>query len=284
MVPRHGRRSATVHLRLLRCLMPSVLVWHMLGVASRTAFLPSAGSIASSAARARTGRTRRSAQAGDRNMALTSREQARMLDEMLVPPELLYEERDDGMILRERYPGARNFMSGLFAIVVPFASLGFLIVGVSSFFGEPIVDWNPVTSQYLWFLRPMDSINWVPQGIFMTFYGFFGFFLLGPPMWYSQWTNLDQGVCEFNKYDRMMYIVKNGELIRELSFDDIDVVKLDWATALFGGDREVKIMTKQNVEVRFQGPLGDPLDKRVLERRAARLSNFLDKDLVVDDQ
>jgi len=118
----------------------------------------------------------------------------------------------------------------------------------------------------------------------MTFYGFFGFFLLGPPQLYTQWTNQGQGVAEFNKYDRMLYIVKDGELIKEVSFDDIDVVKLDWATALFGGDREVKIMTKQNVEVKFQGPLGDPLNKKVLERRAARLSDFLDKDLVVEDQ
>jgi len=262
--------------------MPSVLVWHMLGVASRTAFLPSAGSIASSAARGGS-RTRRSAQAGDRNLALSNRETARQLDEILCPPELLYEERDDGMILRERYPGERSFLGGLFAIVQPLASLGFLVVGISAFFGEPIVDWSPVTAQYLWFLRPMDGINWVPQGIFMAFYGFFGFVLFGPIQWYAQWTNIGQGVCEFNKYDRMMYIVNNGELVREVPFDDIDVVKLDWATALFGGDREVKIMTKQNVEIKFQGQLGDPLDKRVLERRAARLSEFLDKDLVVDD-
>lgn len=216
-------------------------------------------------------------------MALANKERAKQLDELLVPPELLYEERDDGMILRERYPGARSFMGALFAVVQPLASLGFLIVGVSAFFGEAIIDWSPITAQLLWFLRPMDSINWVPQGIFMTFYGFFGFFLLGPPQLYAQWTNLGQGVAEFNKYDRMLYIVKDGELIREVSFDDIDVIKLDWATALFGGDREVKIMTKQNVEIKFQGLLGDPLSKKVLERRAARLSEFLDKDLVVDD-
>jgi len=67
-------------------------------------------------------------------MALSNREYARRLDEMLVPPELLYEERDDGMILRERYPGARSFMGGLFACVQPLASLGFLIVGISAFF------------------------------------------------------------------------------------------------------------------------------------------------------
>lgn len=216
-------------------------------------------------------------------MALRDSELARQIDEMMVPPELLYEERDDGMILRERYPGARGFAPGLFAVVQPLASLGFLIVGISAFFGEPIVDWNPVTSQYLWFLRPMDGINWVPQGIFMTFYGFFGFLLFGPQQIYRQWTNMGQGVCEFNKYDRMMYIVENGELIREVPFDNIDVVKLEWATALFGGDREVKIITKQNTEVKFQGLLGDPIDKRVLERRAARLSEFLGKDLVVED-
>jgi len=214
---------------------------------------------------------------------LANREQAEELDRILCPPELLYEERDDGMILRERYPGARNFFNGLFAMVQPLASLGFLIVGISAFFGEPIVDWTPFTSQWLWFLRPMEGINWVPQGIIMVFYGFFGFLLGGPVQFYRQWTNYGQGVAEFNKYDRMLYVVENGELIREVPFDNIDHVKLDWSTALFGGDREVKIITKQNAEVRFQGPLGDPLDKRVLERRAARLSQFLDTDLIVED-
>lgn len=28
-------------------------------------------------------------------------------------------------------------------------SLGFLVVGLSAYFGEPIVDWNPLTSEYL---------------------------------------------------------------------------------------------------------------------------------------
>lgn len=36
----------------------------------------------------------------------------------------------------------------------PEVSLGFLVVGLSAFFGEPIVDWNPITSEYLGHLVP----------------------------------------------------------------------------------------------------------------------------------
>jgi hypothetical protein len=40
-------------------------------------------------------------------------------------------------------------------------SLGFLVVGLSAYFGEPIVDWNPLTAEYLGGLDtmrlPLDS-------------------------------------------------------------------------------------------------------------------------------
>ena len=38
---------------------------------------------------------------------------------------------------------------------------------MSAFFGEPIVDWTPITAQYLGFLRPSEGINFLPQGAFM---------------------------------------------------------------------------------------------------------------------
>eukprot|EP00913_Durusdinium_trenchii_P004095 g3794.t1 len=152
-------------------------------------------------------------------------------------------------------------------------SLGFLVVGLSAFFGEPIVDWTPITAQYLGFLRPSEGINFLPQGAFMCFYGFFGFFVFGPIQWYINIFNIGQGVCEFNKNDGMMYIVRNNEMIREVPLEDFQAVKFEWTNlAVLGARDEIHFMDDPEVYSKF-----------VLEKRAAKLSEFLNVELIVDD-
>jgi len=204
------------------------------------------------------------------------------LANLLAPPEELFEETEDGMILREKYPGGRQPSSVFWAVVQPAVSLGFLVVGLSAFFGEPIVDWNPITSEYLGFLRPSEGINFLPQGAFMTFYGVFGFFIFGPIQWYINIFNIGQGVCEFNKNDGMMYIVRNNEMIREVPLDDFQAVKFEWTNLAVLGARDVYLITQEGQEIHF---MDDPevYSKFVLEKRAARLSEFLNVELIVDD-
>lgn len=204
------------------------------------------------------------------------------LANLLAPPDQLFEETEDGMILREKYPGGRQPTSVFWAIVQPLVSLGFLVVGLSAYFGEPIVDWNPLTAEYLGFLRPSDGINFLPQGAFMCFYGFFGFFIFGPIQWYINIFNIGQGVCEFNKNDGMMYIVRNNEMIREVPLEDFQAVKFEWTNLAVLGARDVYLITQEGQEIHF---MDDPevYSKFVLEKRAARLSEFLNVELIVDD-
>lgn len=218
-----------------------------------------------------------------RRFAAEAKEES-WFDNIVVPKDKLMESDDNGNILREKYPGGRDFFSTFWAIVQPAASLGFLVVGLSAYFGEPIVEWNPITAQFLGWLKPPPglTLNWLPQGAFMCFYGFFGLFVFGPLQWYIVFNNAGQGVCEFNKKERKMTIVRDGELIQELDFDDIQQVKLEWTNFFEGGSREVYLITKDNQEVHFMETV-EELTRPVLEKRAAVLSEFLDKELIVED-
>lgn len=205
-----------------------------------------------------------------------------MFSEVLYPPEQMWKSNPEGTVLREYYPGARDFTAIFWAITQPAAAAGFLIVGISAYFQEPIVDWNPVTKQLLPFLRNLEGISWVPQGVFMSFYGFFGLFLFGPLQWYLVTTNKGEGVAEFNKKTRRFTIVRDGELLRDMSWDDIDIVRFEWTNLSAFGAREIYLITKENEEVHFMDTI-EELPKRVLEKRASQLAEFIGKDLDIDD-
>jgi len=214
---------------------------------------------------------------------MLSEEEKNLLEEAMYPPEKMFQSNEDGTIMREVYPGARDFTSIFWAIIQPGASLGFLIVGISAFFGEPIVNWNPVTKSLLPFLTNLDGINWVPQGIFMSFYGFFGFFLFGPLQWYLVYTNKGNGIAEFNKKTRRFTIIRDNELLQDLDFDEISYIKFEWTNLAALGNREIFFVKKNGDEVHFMDSWVEELPKRILERRASMLAEFLDKDLEVDD-
>lgn len=214
---------------------------------------------------------------------MLSEEDKKMIEEAMYPPDKMFKVSEEGNVMREVYPGARDFTSIFWAIIQPGASLGFLIVGISAFFGEPIVNWNPVTKQLLPFLSDLTGINWVPQGIFMSFYGFFGFFLFGPLQWYLVFTNKGNGIAEFNKKTRRFTIIRDGELLQDMDFDDISYIKFEWTNLAALGNREIFLVKKNGDEVHFMDSWVEELPKRILERRASMLAEFLDKDLEVDD-
>eukprot|EP00420_Gonyaulax_spinifera_P025144 CAMPEP_0197897436 /NCGR_PEP_ID=MMETSP1439-20131203/42182_1 /TAXON_ID=66791 /ORGANISM="Gonyaulax spinifera, Strain CCMP409" /LENGTH=309 /DNA_ID=CAMNT_0043518067 /DNA_START=59 /DNA_END=986 /DNA_ORIENTATION=+ len=205
-----------------------------------------------------------------------------LINEILYPKEQMWQMKSDGNVLQELYPGAREPTSIFWALIQPAAAFGFLVIGTSAYFGEPIVDWNPVTKALFPFLRNLNNIQWVPQGQFMSFYGFFGLFIFGPIQWYLVSSNKGRGCAEFDKRTRRFTIVRDGELLTDMSFDDIQLVRFEWTNLSAFGAREVYLITNDNEEVHFMDTL-DELPKRVLEKRAAQLAEFLGKDLDIDE-
>jgi len=201
----------------------------------------------------------------------------------LYPADQMFSISEDGSTLREEYTGGRSIVSTFWAIVQPAASFGFLVVGVSVFLGENIVEWTPFTSSLLGFLRKSDDMLWIPQGAFMTFYGFFGLFLFGPIQWYILASNPGRGVAEFSKKTKRFTKIIDGEVLEDIKFDDIKAVRFEWSDLFILGKREVYIVKKDGENVFFQDLEAENFNKFVLEKRASVLSEFIDKDLEIDD-
>lgn len=190
---------------------------------------------------------------------------------------------EDGNLLTEHYPGYRSFNSAFWALLQPLAAFGFLVVGVSTYVGQPIVDMNPITQQLIGFLRPLETVQFFPQGIFMCFYGFFGLFLFGPPQWYAVIKNYGYGLAQFNKEDKSFVMIKDGELIYDIKFDEIDKIKLRWAVLTLSAPSEVFLKLKDGREAHFCRIDNFDPEKWCLERRAFQISEMTGKKLDVTD-
>eukprot|EP00933_Yihiella_yeosuensis_P067678 TRINITY_DN7265_c3_g1_i1.p1 TRINITY_DN7265_c3_g1~~TRINITY_DN7265_c3_g1_i1.p1 ORF type:complete len:297 (+),score=46.36 TRINITY_DN7265_c3_g1_i1:83-973(+) len=291
--PRQAKKSTLS--RLMRYLLVATGLWQFFSSGAVSAFVPGYHRIARAPNRDAS-KTRRNFFGGDdeeekekkRNPVTIMEKSAKqeMIEakkeffDKLVPPETRYEVVDGGNILRERFKGARDFAAGFWAITGISFGFGFFVVGISAFFDEPVVDWNPITAQYLPFLRPMEGINWVPQGAFMTFWGTIGFFFLGPWFLWCCITNAGQGVMQWNKKTQKMTLVKDDTLERDIDFDQIEKVKLEWSNSSFLGRREVLVVLQDQREVRW---MNEEYPKVILENRASTLAAFLDKELVTDE-
>ena len=64
------------------------------------------------------------------------------------------------LILRENIVGAKRLSNLFFALVLTLGGLGFLLTGLSSFYRKSL----------LWFIN-VETINFIPQGIVLVFYG-----------------------------------------------------------------------------------------------------------------
>lgn len=144
------------------------------------------------------------------------------------------------------------------------------------------MDRTEITHQLLGFLRPLDTVSFRPQGLFMLFYGFFGFALFGPIQWYWVIANPGYGLAQFNREKKIFTMIRDGEVQQDFPFDDIDKIKLRWSTLIIAPPSEIFLVMKDGREVHFMN-LGQDLEKWLLERRAFQISELTGKKLDVSD-
>jgi len=303
------RRGTTPIRRLLPLALPAVLLGFLGG---KTTFLPSP-SVRPSAprlVRTRLGASRVYDDPDDDEYEWVEEEYE---DDLTYPrwmdapanvnPEDLYELDDNGNILREYYLGSRDALTIIAAIICTSIGPGFLIVGISLFFDESIVDWNPITSKLLWFLRigdqgflPIDErISFVPAGIFLVAWGIIFGFLMGPAFIYLSLADLGRGVFEVNKKRKKVYVVKNNELVRDINFKDIQTVQMKYAPDFVfdigvnlpgDTDREVFIVMKDGTPIQIECPRTlrkTNRNKTTIEVKASRLARYIGVPLTVID-
>lgn len=193
---------------------------------------------------------------------------------------------DDRMI--EVYPGTRNFRSVAYAVVIPLIALGFFLFGISTGLEKPLVDYLPIDREWTEFLRPPSYIMWDFQGMAMTATGAIGLITLAPKQIYTVFFNPGYGRLEIDRKKRLVRIVLDGHCRACHLFEEVKNVHLFWDNAadikMVGeSPQTMSLELKNGDEVPLFPDVGYCGDKRIMEKRAAELAEFMDVELMVTD-
>nr|YP_010973443.1 photosystem I assembly protein Ycf4 [Ilex jingxiensis]WNR55160.1 photosystem I assembly protein Ycf4 [Ilex jingxiensis] len=163
--------------------------------------------------------------------------------------------------------GSRKASNFWWAIILFLGSLGFLLVGTSSYLGRNLIS-----------LFPSQQILFFPQGIVMSFYGIAGLFI-SSYLWCTISWNVGSGYDRFDRKEGIVCIFrwgfpgKNRRIFLRFLIKDIQSVRIEVKEGIYV--RRVLYM-----DIRGQGAI--PLTRtdenftpREIEQKAAELAYFL---------
>nr|YP_009332729.1 photosystem I assembly protein ycf4 [Membranoptera weeksiae]AHZ94741.1 photosystem I assembly protein ycf4 [Membranoptera weeksiae] len=163
--------------------------------------------------------------------------------------------------------GSRRFSNYWWASTILIGSLGFLIVGISSYFKYTFIS-----------LIKNENILFLPQGIIMTFYGTIGI-LISLFLWYTIILNIGSGYNEFNNDKgtitifRLGFPGKNRILRLNYKISEISCIKLVIEEG-FSTKREIYLKMKDKREIPLT-KVGQPLALSEIEEKAINIATFL---------
>nr|YP_010372241.1 photosystem I assembly protein Ycf4 [Rheum delavayi]QKQ12457.1 photosystem I assembly protein Ycf4 [Rheum pumilum]QNR04898.1 photosystem I assembly protein Ycf4 [Rheum likiangense]UOX29647.1 photosystem I assembly protein Ycf4 [Rheum delavayi]UWT59727.1 photosystem I assembly protein Ycf4 [Rheum delavayi] len=163
--------------------------------------------------------------------------------------------------------GSRKTSNFCWAFILFLGSLGFLLVGTSSYLGRNLI-----------YFFPSQQIIFFPQGIVMSFYGIAGLFI-SSYLWCTISWNVGSGYDLFDKKEGIVYIFrwgfpgKNRRISLRFLINDIQSIRIELKEGIY--PRRVLYL-----EIRGQGavPLtrtDENLTPREMEQKAAELAYFL---------
>ena len=170
-------------------------------------------------------------------------------------------------IYRQEITGSRRLSNYWWAIVVTIGGIGFLLAGLSSYFHTNFL-----------LVSDTSNLQFVPQGIALTFYGVAGS-LLATYLWLMIVLNVGSGYNEFNKEKGKVTIYRLGfwgknrriELIYNL--EDIQAVRAEIKEGL-NPKRALYLRIKPKRDIPLS-PVGEPMPLSKLENQGAELARFL---------
>nr|YP_009449985.1 photosystem I assembly protein ycf4 [Burmannia disticha]ANK36182.1 photosystem I assembly protein ycf4 [Burmannia disticha] len=167
----------------------------------------------------------------------------------------------------ELIKGSRKTSNLLWSCILFGGSLGFLIVGTSSYFGRNLIS-----------IFPYQQILFFPQGIVMFFYGIAGLFI-SSYLWCTILWNIGSGYDRFDRREGIVCIFRwgfpgiNRRIFLRLLMKDIQSIKMEVKEGIY--PRRVIYM-----EIRGQGPI--PLTRtdanftpQEIEQKVTQLAYFL---------
>lgn len=167
----------------------------------------------------------------------------------------------------ELITGSRKTSNFCWACILLLGSLGFLLVGISSYIGRNLIS-----------LFPSQQIDFFPQGIVMSFYGIAGLFI-SSYLWSTILWNIGSGYDRFDRKEGIVCIFRwgfpgiNRRIFLRVFIIDIQCIRIEVKGGIY--PRRVLYM-----DIRGQGsvPLirtDDNLTPREIEQKVAELAYFL---------
>lgn len=163
--------------------------------------------------------------------------------------------------------GSRKTSNFCWAFILFLGSLGFLLVGTSSYLGRNLIS-----------LFPYQQIIFFPQGVVMSFYGIAGLFI-SCYLWCTILWNVGSGYDLFDRKEGIVRIFRWGfpgksrRIFLRFLMKDIQSIRIEVKEGVYA--RRVLYM-----EIRGQGAIplirtDENLTTREIEQKAAELAYFL---------
>jgi hypothetical protein len=174
----------------------------------------------------------------------------------------------DSQILRQDVLGSRRFSNYLWGSIVSLGGIGFLLAGLSSYF-----------KMNLLLVSNTKELQFVPQGIALTFYGVAGI-LLALYIWLTILWDIGGGYNEFNKNTGLVKIARSGfpgknrHLEVTIPLEDIQSVRAEIREGL-NPKRVLYLRAKKRRDIPLTR-VGEPIALSTLENQGAELARFLE--------
>ena len=165
--------------------------------------------------------------------------------------------------------GARRISNFCWAALLLIGTSGFLLAGLSSYFGKNLIPF--INSQ-------SAEIMFAPQGLVMCFYGIGGLFL-SAYLWCAILLNVGGGYNEFDRQEGVIFLFRWGfpgknRIIRVRCFIQyVQAVRIETSKGLLF--RHVISLRLKNNQTLPLNQAAETLSLKHIEEKAAELAQFL---------
>ena len=171
-------------------------------------------------------------------------------------------------VFRQNILGSRRFSNYLWAIVALLGGVGFLLAGLSSYFKINLL-----------IVSDPSNLQFIPQGVALTFYGVAGS-LLSSYLWLVITWDVGGGYNEFNKDTGIAKIIRSGfpgknrQVAIEIPLEDIQSVRAEIREGL--SPKRALYLRANKVRDIPLTRVGEPISLSALENQGAELARFLE--------
>ncbi len=175
---------------------------------------------------------------------------------------------DNSSVFRQNILGSRRFSNFFWAVAVSIGGTGFLLAGLSSYLKTNLLIVSDPT-----------GLQFIPQGIALSFYGVVGL-LLAIYLWLLIVWNVGSGYNEFNKETGKIKIFrrgfpgKNRQVEIEIPIEEVQSVRAEIKEGL-NPKRSLYLRAKKRRDIPLTR-VGEPIALSKLENQGAELAKFLE--------